>query len=224
MNAVASEPEFALLPCVEAATPASLIPIEARAWIAGSAPELGSVVELSPRDVRIEFSRPLKLGSLVEFELSSSLYGFSVAVHGLIHWRAQVHGKWLLGAFLSRTLPDNVVHFCWSDLRKELRYDCRWDCELITPRDRRTRPARLLNYSRGGAMIQSARATPRGEEVLVVDPTSTDKPVLVRGVVRWVSQAEDGDALLGCELPENQGSRLAAYLRTIGAYADQDGF
>ncbi len=210
------------VPKVEAASHSSIIPIQALAWIAGSAPEQGSVTELSPRDVKIEFSRPLKLGSLVEFELSSSLYGFSVAVHGLVHWRRQVDGKWLLGAFLNQALPENVVHHCWSDLRKELRYDCRWDCQLLTPRDRRTHTATLINYSRGGAMIQSAWSAPRGEEVLLVDPDSCEKPVLVRAIVRWITQAENGEALLGCELPDNQGSRLAAYLRTIGAYPDQD--
>lgn len=196
------------------------LPIQALAWVEGSAPEQGVVVELSPRDVKVAFPRPLKLGSLVEFELSSSLYGFSIAIHGLVHWREQVSGQWVLGAFLNQTLPENVVQHCWSDLRKELRYDCQWSCELLGPRDRRSTPAKLLNYSRSGAMIQSTRAAGRGEELMVVDPASTDKPILVSGIVRWVSQAENGDALLGCELPDNQGSRLAAYLRTMDAYAD----
>lgn len=197
-------------------------PIQALAWIAGAEPEHGNVVELSPRDVMIELSRPLKLGSLVEFELSSALYGFSIAVHGLIHWRSRANGRWLLGAFLNQALPDDVVSHCWSDLRKELRYDCRWDCELLIPRDRRARDATLLNYSRSGAMIQTAQSVNRGEEVLVVDPDSSEKPILVRGIVRWLTQAECGDALLGCELPESQGVRLAAYLRTVDAYPDPD--
>jgi hypothetical protein len=222
MDDVSKLLESVMVPGVEAASPSSALPIQALAWIAGSAPEQGSVIELSPRDVKIEFSRPLKLGSLVEIELSSSLYGFSVAVHGLIHWRAPMNNKWLAGAFLNQTLPENVIQHCWSDLRKELRYDCRWDCELLTARDRRGHAAALLNYSRSGAMIQSTQPAARGDEVLVVDPGSFEKPVLVRGIVRWVTQGEDGSALLGCELPDDQGSRLAAYLRTIGVYAEED--
>lgn len=204
-----------------AETASSTTPIQALAWIPGSTSEQGNVTELSSRDVKVELSRPLKLGSLVEFELSSSQYGFSVAVHGVIHWCQQVEGKWVLGAFLNQDLPENLVSHCWSDLRKELRYDCRWDCEFLTPRDRRNCGATLLNYSRCGAMIQSARSVPKGDELLIVDPESCEKPVLVRGIVRWVTNAGNGDALLGCELPEGQGSRLAAYLRTIGAYPGQ---
>lgn len=220
MDDVSKLLESVKAPDVEAEPPSSALPIQALAWIAGSNAEQGSVTELSPRDVKIEFSRPLKLGSLVEIELSSSLYGFSVAVHGLIHWREHTNGTWLVGAFLNQTLPDNVIQHCWSDLRKELRYDFRWDCELLVHRDRQRHPATLLNYSRSGAMIQSARHAAKGEEVLVVDPGSAEKPALVRGIVRWVTQGEDGAALLGCELPDDQGSRLAAYLRTIGLYCD----
>jgi hypothetical protein len=209
-------------PTVAADSALPTTPIQALAWLQGSTSEQGNVTELSRRDVKVVFSRPLKLGSLVEFELSSALYGFSVAVHGLIHWCEPVDGKWVLGAFLNQDLPENVISHCWSDLRKELRYDCRWDCALLTPRDRRDRKATLLNYSRSGAMIQSARSVPKGEDVLVVDPESCEKPALVRGIVRWVTNAGNGDALLGCEFPEGQGSRLAAYLRTIGAYAGQE--
>lgn len=210
----------ATAPAVVTEPNSAALPIQALAWITGSPPERGSVTELSPRDVKMEFSRPLKLGSLVEIELSSSLYGFSLAVHGLIHWRARAGDQWLLGAFLNQDLPENVIHHCWSDLRKELRYDCRWECELLTLSDRRTHPAVLLNYSRCGAMIRTAKPAARGEELLVVDPNSAEKPALAQGIVRWTTQAEEGAALLGCELPDDQGSRLAAYLRTIGACAD----
>ncbi len=199
------------------AADAPIIGVEAVVWIDGVPPARSRVVEMSPRDVKLCLTQRLELGGLVDLELLSDVYGFTVCARGIVHWR-QPHGDgWQVGVFLRQPLPNEVVTPCWSDLRKELRYPCEWPCRMLSARQRRFRDGTILNYSRSGLLVEARAPVVSGEELSLLDPF-TAQPLVV-GVARWQSQPDRGRHLIGCELPDEEGVRLAAYLRAAGAMA-----
>jgi hypothetical protein len=193
---------------------APIVGVKAVMWIDGAAPARGNVFEMSPRDIKLCLAPRLELGGLVELELLSDVHGFTVCARGIVHWRQPHPVGWQVGVFLRQPLPNEVVTPCWSELRKELRYPCQWPCRLVSPR-RRPHDGVILNYSRSGLLVEAHAPVAGGDELSLLDPFA-GQPLLV-GVVRWRSQPEPGRYLIGCELPDEDGVRLAAYLRAAGA-------
>jgi len=190
--------------------------IHVTAWVPGAMPVAGTVLEMSPRDLKLLLEDDLPPGSIVELELTSPLHEFSVAVRGVAHWRQPDDSGTLVGIFLNSALPHDVVGHYWSDLRKELRYPCAWSCGLYLPRQRRNHRATLLNYSRSGLMLQTDAAIHEQDLLHLTDALPVDAVPIVTGVVRWRTPRTPGNCLLGCELHDEQGQRLAAYLRSVG--------
>jgi hypothetical protein len=190
--------------------------IEVTAWVPGAMPIAGTVLEMSPRDLKLLLNEDLATGSIVELELSSSENGFSFAVRGVAHWRQTDESGSQVGVFLNSALPHDVVGHFWCDLRKELRYPCEWDCGLYLPRQRRNRRATLLNYSRSGLMLETDADVYEQDSVWITDAAHPHPASVVTGVVRWRIERMPGRCLLGCEMPDEQGQRLAAWLRSVG--------
>ncbi len=191
--------------------------IQVTAWIAGAMPIAGTVLEMSPRDLKLQLEEGLAAGSIVELELSSPEYGFSIAIRGVAHWKHAVESGVQVGVFLNSALPHDVVGHYWCDLRKELRYPCEWTCGLQRPRQRRSHRATLLNYSRSGLMLETDVALYERDVIGVADAAPQDTVPIVTGIVRWRTLRTSGRWLLGCEVLDEQGQRLAAYLRSVGA-------
>jgi hypothetical protein len=191
--------------------------IHVTAWVPGAMPVAGSVLEMSPRDVKLVLDEDLPPGSIIELELTSSLHEFSVAIRGVAHWRHADESGAVVGVFLNSALPHDVVGHYWCDLRKELRYACEWSCGLYLPRQRRRHRATLLNYSRSGLMLETDAAVHEQDQIQLADAAPLDAPPIVTGVVRWRTPRAPGIFILGCELHDEQGQRLAAYLRSVGA-------
>jgi hypothetical protein len=189
--------------------------IEVTVWALSTAPLTGAVLEMSPRDLRLLVSGDVTLGSVLELELRSEPYDFTCSIRGQVHWRIEGEGAIALGVFLNRALPHEVVGPYWSDLRKELRYDCDWSCQLYSPRRRRTHSACLLNYSRSGVLLASDFPAVAGDELSLLDASRPDSQPIVTGVVRWQAPHFGIQKLLGCELTQDDGVRMAAYLRSV---------
>lgn len=189
--------------------------IEATLWAPACAPVHGAILEMSPRDLKLRINGTIQLGSMVELELRSTQFEFSYSVRGQVHWRSDHAETDVIGMFLNRALPQDVVGHFWSDLRKELRYDCDWSCQLYSPRRRRTHSACLLNYSRSGMLLASDFPAVSGDEIALLDASRPDSRPIVEGIVRWQAPFARGQETLGCELPEEDGVRLAAYLRSV---------
>jgi hypothetical protein len=191
--------------------------IDVIAWVPGAMPISGVVLEMSPRDLKLQLDEGVATGSVVELELSSTEHGFSIAIRGVVHWRRPGESGCLAGVFLNSALPHDVVGHFWCDLRKELRYACDWKCGLHLPRQRRNHGATLLNYSRSGLMLETDADAFEQDVIGITDPDPQDPTPIVTGFVRWRTQHAPGRRLLGCELHEEQGQRLAAWLRSVGA-------
>jgi hypothetical protein len=192
--------------------------IEATLWTAGAPPISGAVLEMSPRDLKLRLRGDVKAGNIVDVEVFSREHRFNFAVRGQLHWRQPGGISTIAGVFLHRALPHDVVGPFWSDLRKEIRYDCDWTCLISYKRRRRTIDAQLLNYSRSGFLMACRESIASGEEIAVLDPSQSHGAAIVSGIVRWQSQHSPGEQLLGCELPEDHGLRISAYLRTAGCW------
>lgn len=192
--------------------------IEATLWSAGAPPVGGTILEMSPRDLKLRLAGDIEAGSIVDLEVFSALHGFNFSVRGQLHWRQPSGASTVAGIFLHRALPHDVVGPFWSDLRKELRYACDWTCLILHKRRRRTVGAKLLNYSRSGILVAAREVIPAGDEVAVLDPSQSHAAAIVSGVVRWQSQHGLNQQLLGCELPDDHGLRVSAYLRTAGCW------
>ena len=192
--------------------------IEATLWSAGTPPVGGTILEMSPRDLKLRLLGDVKAGSIVDLEIFSGLHGFNFSVRGQLHWRQPSGANTIAGVFLHRALSHEVVGPFWSDLRKELRYACDWTCLVQHRRRRRTINAQLLNYSRSGILFACREAISSGEEIAVLDPSQSHAAAIVSGIVRWQSQHGGAEQLLGCELPEDHGLRVSAYLRTAGCW------
>lgn len=188
------------------------------AWVDGSLPRTGTVLEMSPRDLKVRVDDDLAAGSMVELELSSTEYGLGTALRGVVHWRQLDAEGPVVGIFLNSALPHLIVGHYWADLRKELRYPCDWPCAVRVPRDVRPCAATLLNYSRSGLMVEVEARAAEQPLVCLIDSAPLDLAPIVQGVVRWRSQIRSDRCLLGCELPDEQGQRLAAYLRSVGYF------
>lgn len=106
----------------------------------------------------------------------------------------------------------------WSDLRKELRYACDWSCLVQFKRRRRSTTGHLLNYSRSGVLMACRERISSGEEIMLLDPTPSNPAMIVSGIARWNSQNSPHEQLIGFELPEDHGVRIAAYLHTAGCW------
>jgi hypothetical protein len=191
--------------------------IHVTAWVPGAMPVAGAVLEMSPRDLKLLLEEDLPAGSIVELELVSPVHEFSVAIRGVAHWRQVDESGALVGVFLNSALPHDVVGHYWCDLRKELRYACEWSCGLYLPRQRRRQRATLLNYSRSGLMLETDAVVHEQDPIQLADATSLEAVPIVTGVVRWRTPRAPGIFVLGCELHDEQGQRLAAYLRSVGA-------
>ena len=191
--------------------------IHVTAWVPGAMPVAGTVLEMSPRDLKLLLEDDLPPGSIIELELASPLHEFSVAIRGIIHWRQVSESGTVVGVFLNSALPHDVVGHYWCDLRKELRYACEWSCALQLPRQRRRHQATLLNYSRSGLMVETEAAVHEQDAISLADAALPDATPIVTGVVRWRTPRAPGTFVLGCELHDEQGQRLAAYLRSVGA-------
>jgi len=191
--------------------------IDVVAWVPGAMPISGMVLEMSPRDLKLLLDEELATGSVVELELSSAEHAFSIAIRGVVHWRRPGESGCCVGVFLNSALPHEVVGHFWCDLRKELRYACEWKCGLHVPRQRRNHAATLLNYSRSGLMLDTDAEVCEQDVIGITDPAPHEHAPIVTGLVRWRTQHTPGRLLLGCELHEEQGQRLAAYLRSVGA-------
>lgn len=189
--------------------------IDVTVWALSVEPLAGAVLEMSPRDLKLQLNGDVPLGSVLELELRSDLYDFNCSIRGQVHWRTEQDGVIGLGVFLNRALPHEVVGHYWSDLRKELRYECDWSCRLYSPRRRRMHSACLLNYSRSGVLLASDFSAAAGDELSVVDASRPDSQPIVTGVVRWIAPHFGSQKLLGCELPQDDGVRMAAYLRSL---------
>lgn len=192
--------------------------IEATLWTAGAPPVNGRVLEMSPRDLKLQLFGDVKAGHIVELEVFSRLHGFHFSVRGQLHWRQPRSSNTIAGVFLHRALPHDVVGPFWSDLRKELRYECDWTCLIQLRRRRRTAPAQLLNYSRSGFLMACREPLTAGDEVSLLDPSHPQAAPIVTGIIRWQSQHTPVEQLIGCELPEDHGLRISAYLRTAGCW------
>lgn len=188
--------------------------IDATVWAPSSSPVGGRIIEMSPRDLKLVVSGYVKLGSIVELELTSELFRFATSVRGQVHWREPSGEASVIGLFLYRALPHEVVGHFFSDLRKELRYDCRWSCGLYLPRNKQTADAVLINYSRSGFLVEASRSLPESEEVRLFDVNRPDAGTIANGHVCWHTRQGGGDSLLGCALPDEQGVRLSEYLRS----------
>ena len=188
--------------------------VDATVWAPSSAPVGGQIVEMSPRDLKLYVTGYVKLGTVVELELTSRLFGFSTSVRGQVHWRENTSEGTVVGMFLYRALPHEVVGHFFADLRKELRYDCRWQCGLYTPRSRQTDDARLINYSRSGLLIEAQRSVPESDEVKLFDTNRPEVGIIASGAVCWQTTQGSNRALLGCAMPDEQGVRLSEYLRS----------
>lgn len=188
------------------------------AWVNGSLPLTGTVLEMSPRDLKVRLDDDLAPGSMVELELSSSEFGFCTALRGVVHWRQMGSEPPVVGIFLNSALPHSVVGHYWADLRKELRYPCEWRCGVRGDRGGRPRDATLFNYSRSGLMVAVQGRLYEHEALWLIDSTPLELAPVVQGMVRWRSQISQDRCLLGCELPDEQGQRLAAYLRSVGYF------
>jgi hypothetical protein len=191
--------------------------IEATLWTAGTPPISGGILEMSPRDLMLRLRGDVKAGHIVDVEVHSALHGFNFSVRGQLHWRRPGGSTTIAGVFLHRALPHDVVGPFWSDLRKELRYGCDWTCMVHVKRRRRTIDAQLLNYSRSGFLMSCRESIASGEELAVLDPSQSHGAPIVTGIVRWQSQ-HSNEQLIGCELPEDHGLRISAYLRTAGCW------
>ncbi len=189
--------------------------LEATLWAPSCAPVGGAILEMSPRDLKLQIDGIVQLGTMVELELRSTLFDFSCSVRGQVHWQLDHPERFVVGVFLNRALSYDVVGHYWSDLRKELRYDCDWSCRLYSPRRRRTHSACLLNYSRSGILIASDFPAVSGDEIALIDASRPDTRPIVSGIVRWQAPHAGNQELLGCELPEEDGVRLSAYLRSL---------
>jgi len=207
-------------PDLAAQSPAAeLVPlegIEAQLWSAGAPPISGRVLEISPRDLKLQLLGDVKAGHIVDLEIFSRAHDFHFSVRGQLHWRQPGTAHTIAGVFLHRALTHEVVAPYWSDLRKEIRYPCDWTCLLR--RRRRTARVQLLNYSRCGCLIAGRDPLSNGEEVVLLDPSHAEAPPIVTGVVRWQSQHTPTEYLIGCELPDDHGLRISAYLRTSGCW------
>jgi hypothetical protein len=192
--------------------------IDVTLWSAGAPPISGTVLEMSPRDLKLQLRADVKAGSIVELEVYSRLHGFNFSVRGQLHWRQPVGTNTIAGVFLYRALSHEVVSPFWSDLRKELRYPCDWACLIQQKRRRRSNPARLLNYSRSGVLIACRERLAGGDEISVLDPSQSNPTSIVSGIVRWISQNMRTEQLIGCELPEDHGLRVSSYLQTAGCW------
>lgn len=192
--------------------------IEATLWTAGAPPVRGSVLEMSPRDLKLQLYGDVKAGHIVELEVFSRQYGFHFSVRGQLHWRQSATATTIAGVFLHRALSHEVVGPFWSDLRKELRYNCDWTSLILPRRRRRAFSAQLLNYSRSGLLMACRDPLSNGDEIAVLDPAHANGAPIVSGIVRWQSQHTPVEQLIGCELPEDHGLRISAYLRTAGCW------
>ncbi|MFO1095118.1 MAG: hypothetical protein U0992_17700 [Planctomycetaceae bacterium] len=192
--------------------------IETTLWTAGAPPIRGSVLEMSPRDLKLQLYGDVKAGHIVDLEVFSRVYGFHFSVRGQLHWRQAGTASTIAGVFLHRALPHDVVGPFWSDLRKELRYNCDWTCLILPRRRRRSFSAQLLNYSRSGFLMACRDALSNGEDLAVLDPSHANGAAIVSGIVRWQSQHTPSETLVGCEVPEDHGLRISAYLRTAGCW------
>lgn len=191
--------------------------IETTIWTTGAPPLRGGVLEMSPRDLKLRVRGAVPCGSVVELELHSPVYEFHFSVRGQVHWRQPIGHYTISGVFLHQALPQEIAGRFWSDLRKELRYACDWPC-LLRHRRRRTVPGQLLNYSRSGVLLTCTEPIASGEPVELLDPAQPQGPPVVNGTVRWQSQHAPNQQFLGCELPDELGVRLAAYLRSAGCW------
>jgi hypothetical protein len=189
--------------------------IDVTVWAPSSAPLTGAVLEMSPRDLKLRLSGEVTLGSVLELELRSEPYEFTCSIRGQVHWRIEGEGAIGIGVFLNRALPHEVVEHFWSDLRKELRYECDWSCQVYSPRRRRTHAACLLNYSRSGVLLATDFPAVAGDELSVLDASRPDSQAIVTGVVRWQAPHFGIQKMLGCELQQDDGARMAAYLRSV---------
>lgn len=189
--------------------------IDVTVWALSAAPLAGGVLEMSPRDLKLQLNGDVPIGTVLELELRSELHCFSCSIRGQVHWRVEQDGASALGVFLNRALPHEVVGHYWSDLRKELRYECDWSCQIYASRRRRTHSACLLNYSRSGVLLASDYPASGGDEVSLVDASRPDSHPIVSGVIRWIAPHFGNQKLLGCELPQDEGMRMAAYLRSM---------
>jgi hypothetical protein len=187
-------------------------------WVNGSLPLTGTVLEMSPRDLKIQLDDDLAPGSMLELELSSLEFGFCTALRGVVHWRLLDADQPVAGVFLNSALPHSVVGHYWADLRKELRYPCEWPCGVRCVRVGRRCDAMLLNYSRSGLMVEVHGRILEDDVLSLVDSAPLELAPIVAGTVRWRSPIGDQRCLLGCELPDEQGQRLAAYLRSVGYF------
>lgn len=192
--------------------------IEVTLWSAGAPPVSGAILEMSPRDLKLQLRGDVKAGSIVELEVHSCQHDFHFSVRGQLHWRQPLGANTIAGVFLHRALSHEVVRPFWSDLRKELRYACDWTCLIQFKRRRRAISGYLLNYSRSGVLIATRERIAGGEEVAILDPTPTSPATIVTGIVRWNGQNSPSEQLIGCELPEDHGVRIAAYLHTAGCW------
>jgi hypothetical protein len=192
--------------------------LEAALWAPGCDMIRGKVLEISPRDLKLEIAGSLKLGTAAEVVLTSAQFEFTTQLRGQVHWREPAGELQRIGIFLHRALLHEVVSHFWGDLRKELRYACEWPCLVSTRRGRRIHNGTLLNYSRTGVLVRCAYAPADGEEIALLDPVHPDALAIVTGTTRWRSPHETGQWLLGCELPDDHGVRLASYLRTTGCF------
>jgi hypothetical protein len=192
--------------------------IDVTLWSAGAPPVSGTILEMSPRDLKLQLRGDVKAGSIVELEVFSRLHDFNFSVRGHLHWRQPLGPNTIAGVFLHRALSHEVVSPFWSDLRKELRYACDWPCLLQQRRRRRIISGHLLNYSRSGVLIACRERLGGGEDVAVLDPSQSNPTTIVTGFVRWNSQNSPSEQLIGCELPEDHGVRVAAYLHTAGCW------
>jgi len=189
--------------------------IDVTAWAAGIAPFLGQVIEMSPRDLKVLVSDPLPPGTIVDLEVTTSLTDSTASVRGLVHWQVSRPDGWWLGIFLNSTLPRDTVAPYWSDLRKELRYDCQWPCAIHQTRPTSHHDGTLLNYSRSGLLIESERPA-RFEERITLS-TRGDRSPVIHAIVRWHTRNDAGRSLIGCEVDDEQGLRLARFLQTVDA-------
>lgn len=192
--------------------------IDVTLWSAGAPPVAGTILEMSPRDLKLQLHGDVKAGSIVDLEVYSRLHDFNFSVRGHLHWRQPMGMNTIAGIFLHRALSHEVVSPFWSDLRKELRYACDWSCLVQFKRRRRAVTAHLLNYSRSGVLIACRERISGGEEISLLDPAPSNPALIVSGVARWNSQNAPDEQLIGCEVPEDHGVRIAAYLHTAGCW------
>lgn len=172
------------------------------------------IIESAKYDLHLSLERPVPVGEIVEFSVST---GFPVEVKvftGVAHWSMSHRVNPEIGVALSSPVPPELIVASRGSLRNDIRYPCKVAGMLGPAEEKSLKPATAINYSRSGMCLQAGERYEVGQQLRFewsswVGRTESASGRSMKASIRWISQV-GGMYLIGCDTPEKTPWPLAS--------------